>query len=106
MSPLIPSATTAESRLSTAASSATAAPAFDLLNLFQEVVKELRQAAPAWKPPPWVEKLQADPAARGLLACETARKLVAMFQKNFVQFETHVDADVRDAQPEVRIAAE
>jgi phosphoenolpyruvate carboxykinase (ATP) len=37
---------------------------------------------------------------------ETARKLVAMFQKNFVQFETHVDADVRDAQPEVKIAAE
>jgi phosphoenolpyruvate carboxykinase (ATP) len=37
---------------------------------------------------------------------ETARKLVAMFQKNFVQFETHVDADIRDAQPEVRIAAE
>src|SRR5215208_5170916 len=37
---------------------------------------------------------------------ETARKLVAMFQKNFVQFETQVDADVRDAQPEVRIAAE
>ena len=37
---------------------------------------------------------------------ETARKLVSMFQKNFVQFESHVDADVRDAQPEVRIAAE
>jgi hypothetical protein len=29
-----------------------------------------------------------------------------MFQKNFVQFEEHVEADVRDAQPEVRIAAE
>jgi phosphoenolpyruvate carboxykinase (ATP) len=37
---------------------------------------------------------------------KTARELVAMFQKNFVQFETHVEADVRDAQPEVRIAAE
>jgi phosphoenolpyruvate carboxykinase (ATP) len=37
---------------------------------------------------------------------KTARELVSMFQKNFVQFETHVDADVRDAQPEVRIAAE
>ena len=37
---------------------------------------------------------------------KTARELVAMFQKNFVQFETHVDADVRDAQPEVKIAAE
>jgi phosphoenolpyruvate carboxykinase (ATP) len=29
-----------------------------------------------------------------------------MFQKNFVQFEEHVDADVRAAAPEVRIAAE
>jgi phosphoenolpyruvate carboxykinase (ATP) len=37
---------------------------------------------------------------------KTARELVAMFQKNFVQFETYVEADVRDAQPEVRIAAE
>jgi phosphoenolpyruvate carboxykinase (ATP) len=45
----------------------------------------------------WANKAEFD---------ETARKLVAMFQKNFVQFETHVDADVRDAQPEVRIAAE
>jgi phosphoenolpyruvate carboxykinase (ATP) len=36
----------------------------------------------------------------------TARKLVGMFQKNFTQFEGHVDADVRAAQPEVRIAAE
>jgi phosphoenolpyruvate carboxykinase (ATP) len=37
---------------------------------------------------------------------ETARKLVAMFQKNFVQFESYVEADVRSAQPEVRLAAE
>ena len=37
---------------------------------------------------------------------QTARKLVSMFQKNFVQFEEHVDADVRAAAPEVRIAAE
>jgi phosphoenolpyruvate carboxykinase (ATP) len=37
---------------------------------------------------------------------ETARSLVAMFQKNFVPFESHVDADVRAAAPEVRIAAE
>jgi phosphoenolpyruvate carboxykinase (ATP) len=37
---------------------------------------------------------------------ETARQLVKMFQDNFVKFETHVDADVRSAQPEVRIAAE
>jgi phosphoenolpyruvate carboxykinase (ATP) len=37
---------------------------------------------------------------------DTARSLVAMFQKNFVPFEGHVDADVRAAAPEVRIAAE
>jgi phosphoenolpyruvate carboxykinase (ATP) len=45
----------------------------------------------------WQNKLEFD---------QTARKLVAMFQKNFVQFEEHVDADVRAAAPEVRIAAE
>ena len=37
---------------------------------------------------------------------ETARKLVRMFQENFVKYEQHVDADVRAAAPEVRIAAE
>jgi phosphoenolpyruvate carboxykinase (ATP) len=37
---------------------------------------------------------------------ETARKLVHMFQKNFVKYEQQVDADVRAAAPEVRIAAE
>jgi phosphoenolpyruvate carboxykinase (ATP) len=37
---------------------------------------------------------------------ETARKLVGMFQQNFVKFEAHVDAEVRAAAPEVRIAAE
>jgi phosphoenolpyruvate carboxykinase (ATP) len=37
---------------------------------------------------------------------ETARKLVGMFQKNFAQFEDHVDAEVRGAGPEVRLAAE
>ena len=37
---------------------------------------------------------------------ETARGLVKMFQDNFVKFEKHVDADVRAAAPEVRIAAE
>jgi phosphoenolpyruvate carboxykinase (ATP) len=37
---------------------------------------------------------------------ETARKLVRMFQENFVKFEPHVDADVKAAAPEVRIAAE
>src|SRR5262249_37415920 len=36
---------------------------------------------------------------------DTARSLVAMFQNNFVQFENHVDADVRAAAPEVEIAA-
>jgi phosphoenolpyruvate carboxykinase (ATP) len=29
-----------------------------------------------------------------------------MFQENFVKFEAHVDADVKAAAPEVRIAAE
>ena len=37
---------------------------------------------------------------------QTARKLVRMFQENFVKYEKHVDADVRAAAPEVRIAAE
>ncbi|WP_245454263.1 phosphoenolpyruvate carboxykinase [Aquabacter cavernae] len=36
----------------------------------------------------------------------TARRLVSMFQENFARFEKHVDASVRDAQPQVRIAAE
>ncbi|HEX2216355.1 MAG TPA: phosphoenolpyruvate carboxykinase [Xanthobacteraceae bacterium] len=36
----------------------------------------------------------------------TATKLVDMFQKNFVNFEKHVDADIKAAAPEVRIAAE
>jgi phosphoenolpyruvate carboxykinase (ATP) len=36
----------------------------------------------------------------------TARKLVRMFQENFVKYEQHVDADVRAAAPEARIAAE
>jgi phosphoenolpyruvate carboxykinase (ATP) len=36
----------------------------------------------------------------------TARKLVGMFQKNFAKFEAHVDADVRAAAPEVKLAAE
>jgi phosphoenolpyruvate carboxykinase (ATP) len=37
---------------------------------------------------------------------ETARKLVRMFQENFVKYESSVDADVRSAAPEVRLAAE
>jgi phosphoenolpyruvate carboxykinase (ATP) len=37
---------------------------------------------------------------------QTARKLVHMFRDNFVRFEGQVDADVKAAAPEVRIAAE
>jgi phosphoenolpyruvate carboxykinase (ATP) len=37
---------------------------------------------------------------------ETARKLVGMFQKNFTKYEKNVDADVKAAAPEVRLAAE
>jgi phosphoenolpyruvate carboxykinase (ATP) len=37
---------------------------------------------------------------------DTARKLVGMFQKNFTKYENSVDAEVRAAAPEVRIAAE
>ena len=36
----------------------------------------------------------------------TARKLVKMFQDNFVKFEKDVAPDVRAAAPEVRLAAE
>jgi hypothetical protein len=39
-----------------------------------------------------------------ILCHETA--LVRISQENFVKFEQHVDADVRSAAPEVRIAAE
>ncbi len=35
-----------------------------------------------------------------------ARRLVEMFQKNFARFEQQVDADIRAAAPEARIAAE
>ena len=37
---------------------------------------------------------------------DTARKLVGMFQKNFAKYEKDVDAEVRAAAPEVRLAAE
>jgi phosphoenolpyruvate carboxykinase (ATP) len=37
---------------------------------------------------------------------ETARKLVRMFQENFVKYEKHVDAEVRAAAPETHLAAE
>ena len=36
----------------------------------------------------------------------TARDLVALFQKNFARFESHVTSDIKAAAPEVRIAAE
>ena len=36
----------------------------------------------------------------------TARKLVGMFAKNFEKYESHVDADVKAAAPELRLAAE
>jgi phosphoenolpyruvate carboxykinase (ATP) len=37
---------------------------------------------------------------------ETAKRLVQMFRDNFVKFEPHVDAEVKDAAPTIRIAAE
>jgi phosphoenolpyruvate carboxykinase (ATP) len=37
---------------------------------------------------------------------QTARKLVSMFQQNFSKYEQQVDADVRSAAPQVRLAAE
>jgi phosphoenolpyruvate carboxykinase (ATP) len=45
----------------------------------------------------WEDKAEFD---------KTARALVAMFQKNFAKFEAQVDADVRAAAPEVKLAAE
>jgi phosphoenolpyruvate carboxykinase (ATP) len=45
----------------------------------------------------WKDKAEFD---------KTARDLVAMFQKNFTKYESHVTPDIRAAAPEVRIAAE
>ncbi|WP_438276078.1 phosphoenolpyruvate carboxykinase [Nitrobacter sp.] len=45
----------------------------------------------------WADKAEFD---------KTARALVGMFRKNFARFENDVDAEVRAAAPEVRIAAE
>ena len=45
----------------------------------------------------WQDKAEFD---------KTARALVGMFQKNFAKFEAQVDADVRAAAPEVKLAAE
>jgi phosphoenolpyruvate carboxykinase (ATP) len=36
----------------------------------------------------------------------TAKHLVEMFHKNFVNYEMHVDSKVRDAAPGARMAAE
>ncbi len=45
----------------------------------------------------WADKAEFD---------KTARALVGMFQKNFAKFEKSVDADVRAAAPEIKLAAE
>jgi phosphoenolpyruvate carboxykinase (ATP) len=45
----------------------------------------------------WKDKAEFD---------QTARNLVRMFQENFVKFEKDVDAEVKAAAPEVRLAAE
>jgi phosphoenolpyruvate carboxykinase (ATP) len=45
----------------------------------------------------WKDKAEFD---------KTARNLVGMFQKNFAKFEKQVDAEVRAAAPEVKLAAE
>ena len=45
----------------------------------------------------WKDKAEFD---------KTASALVGMFQKNFAKFEAQVDADVRAAAPEVKLAAE
>jgi hypothetical protein len=50
---------------------------FELLKLFHDLVKEVRQGVPTWQPPRWVEKLLANPNQLGVIECETARKVVA-----------------------------
>ncbi len=45
----------------------------------------------------WADKAEFD---------KTARALVGMFQKNFAKFEAQVDAEIRAAAPEVKLAAE
>src|SRR6202000_2407177 len=44
----------------------------------------------------WADKAEFD---------KTARALFGMFQKNFAKFEAQVDAEVRAAAPEVKLAA-
>jgi len=36
---------------------------------------------------------------------ETAKRLIDMFNKNFKHLEDHVDAEVRDAAPNMLVAA-
>ena len=45
----------------------------------------------------WKDKAEFD---------RTARKLVGMFAKNFEKFESHVDAEVKAAAPDMKMAAE
>ena len=45
----------------------------------------------------WKDKAEFD---------KTARDLVAMFQKNFARFESHVTPDIKAAAPQVKLAAE
>jgi phosphoenolpyruvate carboxykinase (ATP) len=45
----------------------------------------------------WKDKAEFD---------KTARSLVGMFQKNFAKFEAQVDAEVRAAAPDTKLAAE
>ena len=45
----------------------------------------------------WKDKAEFD---------KTARSLVGMFQKNFAKFEAQVDAEVRAAAPDLKLAAE
>jgi phosphoenolpyruvate carboxykinase (ATP) len=40
------------------------------------------------------------------MSIKTTCDLVAMFQKNFTKYESHVTPDIRAAAPEVKIAAE
>src|SRR5262249_23860950 len=50
---------------------------FDLLNLFEQAVKDLRQSMPSWQPPRWIAKVLSNPNVLGSIECETARKVVA-----------------------------
>lgn len=49
----------------------------ELLTLFQDAVKEIRQTSPQWKVPRWIERFLSSPVTSGTIECETARKVVA-----------------------------